>query len=178
MKKYMKIGIALVFIAIVMTVPVSAEQTFMRGRGTLYAEGDGLTHLNIGHGAAKLEVTDSTILIHDYGRRNTRIWAEGEGTLTKYGRTWVYTGSGTVYAKGYGFYISAHSTTDRMLALGRGFAFFDGTFDYFTLNWDKAEITDDLKAKVDQMGTLVKDIESGDVELSTLDNQIAEIASI
>ncbi|MCK4492172.1 MAG: hypothetical protein KAU03_06085 [Candidatus Altiarchaeales archaeon] len=182
MKKYMKIGIVLLLIAIVGAIPVSADPVFMKGRGALYAEsaGDGdLTpmHLGIGHGEVRVEVTDSTVLIHDFGIINTRVWAEGEGELTKDGRTWTYTGSGTVYAKGYGFYLVADGKVDKMLALGRGFASLHGTFNYFTLNWDKEEINPLLEAKIDQMETLVKDVGSGAVDSDSLDNRIAKIAA-
>lgn len=183
MKKYMGIGIVLLLIAIVGAIPVSAEMVFMEGRGALYAEsaeGGALSplHLGIGHGEVRVEVTDdSTVLIHDFGILNTRVWAEGNGELIKVGRTWTYTGSGTVYAKGYGFYLVADGKVDRMLALGRGFASLHGTFNYFTLNWDKEEINPWLKTRMGQMETLVKDVGSGAFDSDSLDNRIAKIAA-
>ncbi len=181
-KKYMGIGIVLLLIAIVGAVPVSAEMVFMQGEGAVYAEsagGEGLTQLNLGidQGAARVEVTDSTVVVHDFGMLNTMVWAEGSGELTRAGASWTYTGTGTVYVKGYGFYLAADGKVDKMLALGRGFATLHGSFNYFTLNWNKEEINPLLKAKIDQMETLVKGVRSGAVSAYSLDNRIAKIAA-
>ncbi|MEA3254659.1 MAG: hypothetical protein U9Q22_02370 [Candidatus Altiarchaeota archaeon] len=178
MKKrgWIKIGGMLVLLAflVVASTAASAEQTFIKGRGALYAEGEGTVFLGVARGATVMELTESTVIIH--GRSNTLVWAD-EGDLQRYGNTWIFSGSGELHTRGWGYHAVVIGEVDRMLATGRGFAFLDGDFEYMTLGWHLVpDIDQELVDKIDPIVSLAQGVKNGEVTADQdLDNELRDL---
>jgi hypothetical protein len=140
---------------------VSAEETFYKGRGALYARGDGGAYLNIRYGAAVMDLTDSVVVVHDYGSGRVKVWAEG-GSLKKIGNTWIFQGSGRLHTRGFSYFIAGLGGFEDMLALGGGWAVLDGDFKHLALGWNVKPFEElDERERVDEVSSVLSSVRAG-----------------
>jgi len=141
----------------------------------LYAEGTGEAMINLRIGATVMDVEDSVVVVHDYGHKRTKVWAEG-GSLTQYGRTWIFTGSGRLHTRGVGYFIAASGNVEKSLALGVGWAYLDTGFETLTVGW-KEKPVDELaeSTQVEEITSLVSQVKADQLEGDEVDAAISEI---
>ncbi|MFC2154577.1 hypothetical protein ACFLRC_03740 [Candidatus Altiarchaeota archaeon] len=177
-KKYVIAGLLLIAVAYVCSAAVSAEETFIRGRGALYAEGEGNFYLNARWGGVKYELTDAVVVIYDYGQINTVVEADG-GNLTQYGRTWIFEGSGILITKGKGYAVSGSGNLDQMIAVGKGWVFLDGDFDHFGIGWHPRPTYEcDSLEQISEIESVLNSVESGQISINQeLDSTLSGILS-
>jgi len=168
-------GLLLALVVSMVAGTASAEETFLKGRGALFAQGNGMSYMDLRYGATVWDVSDSVIVVHDSNPHTTSVWAEG-GHLARYGNTWIFTGSGRLHTRGMGYFIAALGDVDKMLGIGYGSAVLNGEYETLALGWNmRAQMEPEMMAKVaDAQGILDEIDAASDAELDGLISEMID----